>query len=154
MDHINLIRKIAWSYHGTTGIDWEELFSVASLAYSESLKTWDTTKGSISTHLWYNVHSRLLDHLKAMKANKKAMLAIEYIDEYDMNLPEISTNFFESLTKDAEELARVVVRCANRFAAMTSDEAESRLYSVMRNRGWSTIKTRRAINDLKEVCNT
>ena len=37
MEDINLIRKIAWSFHHTTGHDWDDLFQEGALAYLECL---------------------------------------------------------------------------------------------------------------------
>jgi hypothetical protein len=153
MEYVNLLRKIAWSYHDTTGLDWEELFSVASLAYCETLKTWDKKKGSVSTHLWYNVHCRLLDYLKSKRADKNKLLEIEYIDEYDINYVAPSNSFFENLTKEAEEIADLVLKCSGRFVVLTSEEAESRIYNIMSRKGWTDLKIKRALNDLKAACN-
>ena len=51
MKHLNLIRKIAWSFHKTTGLDWDELFQEATLSYLKALKTYDKKRGAITTYV-------------------------------------------------------------------------------------------------------
>ena len=48
MEHINLIRKIAWSFSTSTGLEFEDLFQEAALAYCEALKTFKQ-----EAHEWY-----------------------------------------------------------------------------------------------------
>jgi DNA-directed RNA polymerase specialized sigma subunit len=67
-EHLNLIRKIAWSFYSSTGIEWQELFSEASLQYCEALKSYDPEKGRITTHLWNCIKSGLINFVK--KENK------------------------------------------------------------------------------------
>lgn len=58
-DHLNLLRKIAWSYNSTTGIEYDELFSEACLAYCQNIKKYDHTKGAVSTFLYRSVSNSL-----------------------------------------------------------------------------------------------
>jgi hypothetical protein len=63
-NHLNLIRKIAWSFYNSTGIEWQELFSEASLAYCEALQSYNPERGKITTHLWNCMKSQLLNFIK------------------------------------------------------------------------------------------
>jgi len=62
MEHLNLLRKIAWTFHKSTGLDWDELFQEASLSYLKALKTYDPEKGKITTYIWCHVMSDLKDY--------------------------------------------------------------------------------------------
>ena len=42
----NLIRKISWSFHYTTGVDYDELYAEASLAYCEAMNDWSPERGT------------------------------------------------------------------------------------------------------------
>ena len=51
-DYLNLIRKEAWKrVKQNPLVDFEELISQGSLAFTVALQTWDPTKGKFSTHL-------------------------------------------------------------------------------------------------------
>jgi DNA-directed RNA polymerase specialized sigma subunit len=66
--HINLVRKIAWSFYHSTGIEWNELFSEAALAYCEAINTYETSKNTkISSYLWYCMKNRLINFCKKEK---------------------------------------------------------------------------------------
>ena len=36
--YINLLRKIAWSFHKTTGLEWDNLFSETIQAYYKAME--------------------------------------------------------------------------------------------------------------------
>jgi hypothetical protein len=64
MEDINLIRKVAWSFHETTGLEWNELFQEAALAYLEAKGNYDPKRGKLSTYVWNCIVSRLRTYLK------------------------------------------------------------------------------------------
>lgn len=65
--HINLVRKIAWSFHKTTGIEWDELFSQASLAYLEGMKFYKPEKGAQTTWAYQWITGELINFCKREK---------------------------------------------------------------------------------------
>ena len=51
-DYLNLIRKEAWKrIKYNPQLDFEELVSHGSLAFTKAIETWDPAKGKFSTHL-------------------------------------------------------------------------------------------------------
>jgi RNA polymerase sigma factor (sigma-70 family) len=65
MNDMNLIRKIAWSFHKSTGYDWDDLFQEAAIAYIHAMKTYDPSKGySISTYVWGVITNSLKSFLQ------------------------------------------------------------------------------------------
>jgi hypothetical protein len=62
-NHLNLIRKIAWSFHNSTRIDWQELFSEAALAYCEALEYYPREKKKTASVLWSFMKSRLIEYI-------------------------------------------------------------------------------------------
>ena len=77
MKDINLIRKIAWSFHKSTGLDWDDLFQEAALAYLEALQSYDKRKGKLSTHAWHCIVSRLKNYWKKEREWQEPLLDIE-----------------------------------------------------------------------------
>lgn len=105
---LNLIRKVARSFHNTTGYDWEELFAEAAIGYAESLQTYDPKKGSKHTTWAYKcMQNRLIVFLKKEKQNKFISR-----DESWMDFPIYQTPFFEifdSLSDDSKIIAQMVL---------------------------------------------
>ena len=64
MENINLIKKIANSFAVTTGLSYEDLFQEASLAYLEASRTYNPSRGKLSTHIWHCIHNHLKTYLK------------------------------------------------------------------------------------------
>lgn len=77
MENINLIRKVAWSFHETTGLDWDDLFQEAALAYLEAMKTYDSRKGKVSTYAWNCIVSRLRNYLREEKKWQEPLCDLE-----------------------------------------------------------------------------
>jgi len=49
MKDLNLIRKVAWSFAKSTGQEFDELFSEATLSYMEALQSYNPEKAKLST---------------------------------------------------------------------------------------------------------
>ena len=97
MKDINLIRKIAWSFHKSTGLDWDDLFQEAALAYLEALQSYDKRKGKLSTHAWHCIVSRLKNYWKKEREWQEPLVDIEQA------LPQ-ETNFYSFWQKIPESL--------------------------------------------------
>ena len=95
MENINLVRKIAWDFHKSTGLDWNDLFQEAALAYLESMETYDKEKGAVSTHVWHCITSRLKNYLQQERDWVYPLVDIEdafkepiYYDSFWFKIPE------------------------------------------------------------------
>lgn len=107
-NHLNLLRKIAWSFYATTGIDWQELFSEAALAYCKALKSYNPNRGRITTHLWNCVKSELINFIKEEKRYRSPLQPLNgteppvtpsYLFEY-LPLPQTAQKEFELKLKE------------------------------------------------------
>ena len=104
MEHSKLLRKIALSFALSTGLEFDDLYQEANLAYLEALRTHDATKGKITTYLWHCVHNRLKNYIKQeeiIKCKKfdGELLPMDYV-ETDISINEIP--FWESLNNEAQ----------------------------------------------------
>ncbi|KKM94686.1 hypothetical protein LCGC14_1195820 [marine sediment metagenome] len=102
--YINLIRQITWSFNRTTGIDWNELFGEACLAYCEALLSYKPEGGSkMSTWLFICIKNKLLTFCTAEHRNK-IVIDIDFDWTEDIIYPDYE--FFEltfrSLPRSAE----------------------------------------------------
>jgi hypothetical protein len=165
MENIDLIRKIVWSFHHTTGHNWDDLFQEASLAYLESMKTFNPRRGKQvkhtekrirmnvkrTTHAWICITNHLKNYLK-LEAHQNGH--INYLEEFEkLPVPNVeNSNFLDSLTKEAQVVANVVLRTSRKFCVLTTEEAEERIERVMLNQGWPIEKIHHGIDDLKYAC--
>ena len=116
--YLNLIRYIAWSFHRTTGIDWEELFGEACLAYCEALQSYQPKKSEESTWIFNCVENKLINFCK-MEWKHKNPVGIEGWIETTIPIPDYE--FFEdrfselNLSEDVKWIIRMILRNPQRY---------------------------------------
>ena len=148
MENINLIRKVAWSFHHTTGLDWEDLFQEAALAYCEGFETYNKKKGSLATHMWHIMANHLKDYIHQVHSQDSCLEGIEVLENY----PHTEESFLESLTKDAWEMAHVVLITPKKYVVLDLEQARARIMRIFAHRGWPAERIARAFLDLQYAC--
>ncbi len=143
MKDLDLIRKIAWSFHTTTNIDIKDLIQEASYAYLKAMQNYDPNRGKASVFVWYAMRNHLNNYIKDFQCN--------YISFEDHKLDiAYSTNFlFESLSKEAQTIAELILSSPKPFITTTPEEAKKRVEKVLVKKGWDIKKIWIGINDLK-----
>lgn len=148
-ENINLLRKIAWSFHKSTGLEWDDLFSEACWLYCKALKSYTPERGKLSSYAWMLVSSELKDYVKKIYLNKEPLCFIEDLKgDYSISY----SYFFESLSRDAQQIAKLVLQTPRKFVVLSSDEACKRVKGVMRARGWSEKRIQVGLSDLIKAC--
>ncbi len=152
MENINLIRKIAWSFHKTTGYEWDDLFQEAALAYLNAMKTYNPKRGKITTYVWGCITSHLKSYLR--RQNKQSSV-LDSIEDVNIDTPVFQDNMFESFSPDAQQIAKVVLRTPKKFSPQPACLARGRIMRVMmKRRGWSAIRIWNGMKDLKLAINS
>lgn len=141
--NIQLIRKLAWSFHQTTGYDYDDLFQEAALAYCLCLKQWNPDRGKLSTFMWRSITGHLTNYL----AKQKKQPVIEGTLEKVNTSVEIDS-LFEMLSNGAMEVARVVLSSPRPFITRPENAAK-RIISLMSRRGWSKYRSKAVIKELQ-----
>lgn len=144
MENTKLIRKIAWNFATRTGVDFRELLAEANLAYLEALKTYDPSKSKVSTHIWNCVNGSLKNYI----ATEVKHLAVD-IDEVD--IPVSTPSYFEKLSKEAQEIAEIVLSAPEDFIAMAQPEAKEKIKNILQNQGWDLKKIFRNMKELSLI---
>lgn len=148
-----LLHKIAWSFHCTTGVDYEDLFSEASYLYCKALQEYDPARGSITSYFSYYVHCRLINYLKQQESYKckKHNEDFGFIDDLEIeNQPTHETSlFWESLSKEAQQIADIIFDAPKPFINLSCEEAEERVVAVLSRKGWPKQKIEAGLHDLK-----
>jgi DNA-directed RNA polymerase specialized sigma subunit len=147
--YINLLRKIAWSFHKTSGLEWDDLFSETIQSYYKAMEEYDPRKGKITTHITTHITLHMINYLKAVKEKN-----MESIDDTDL-LYQPANNpspFWEGLTKDANEIAKIVLASSQKFVCLDLNQVEERITNIMSCQGWSNKRIELALYDLKVAC--
>jgi DNA-directed RNA polymerase specialized sigma subunit len=155
MENLNLIRKIAWSFHHTTGVEWDDLFQEASLAYLEAEKTFDSTNGcAFTTYAWQCCSTHLKNYIKTTERQRCIIHdgSLCYIDDLKEDIPNLSQEFIDNLTEEAQELVKVILSAPKVFIEIPPKQAKRRLAQTMIRKGWTWQKVWIGINDLKLAC--
>jgi hypothetical protein len=108
MENINLIRKIAWSFHHTTGLDWDDLFQEAALAYLEGFKSYNPNKGALSTHMWIIMSSHLKNYLKKETEWHSMLCDLEEAFEQQS----YSDHFWNTIPEEIQEQTKIILQYA------------------------------------------
>jgi RNA polymerase sigma factor (sigma-70 family) len=148
-----LLHKIAWSFHCTTGVAYDDLFSEASYLYCKALKEYDPSRGSITNYYAYYIHHRLINYLKQQEAYKckKHNEDFGFIDDIEVESQPTheALPFWESLSKEAQQIADIIFNAPKPFMSLTPEEAEERVVTVLSRKGWPKQKIEAGLHNLK-----
>jgi DNA-directed RNA polymerase specialized sigma24 family protein len=151
-EDINLLRKLAWSFHKSTGIDWDELFSEACWLYLKARNTYDPKRGEFTKHAYMIVYSELINYLRDHKKDYEPLRYIDEIPGFNRGNPPSYQSFWESLSRDAQEMAEIILSAPKLFVHSPAKEAQARAVRTMIRRGWSNKRALIALRDLQLAC--
>jgi len=69
-----LLNKKAWEFSLAHAIDWEECKSAANEGYVVAVRTYDETRASFTTHLYWKVRGALTRLLERARHDKRVVL--------------------------------------------------------------------------------
>jgi DNA-directed RNA polymerase specialized sigma subunit len=143
MENINLIRKIAWSFHKTTGLEWDDLFQEAAMSYLRMRKNHDPKKAKLSTYMWRCISTDLTDYWTKQRRRSGPLCSLDMVEERSVS----PTMLFESLTEEAQEVANIILSTPSKYLGSPTD-ARLRLTRILRRRGWSLRRIQQGFQDL------
>jgi DNA-directed RNA polymerase specialized sigma subunit len=147
---INLIRSIAWTFYKTTKVNWDELFSEACLAYCESIRKYDPTKGSRSTTwVFIAIKNALINFCK----RETRMRSIPHIEEWHVLKEDPLHEFFAShnvTSEDARIIVNMVLQDHFRYALKPKKAIRLIKQDLQHNLGWPVNRVQAGILSLQE----
>ena len=149
MNEINLLRRIARNFSKTSHLDYEDLFSEACWIYCKALKTYDPSRGKITTYVWWMVTSELKTYINLQAKHLFPLQPLETAKQKEVPV----SSFFDSLTTEAFIIAKIILASPTPFITRTPEDAEERIQEIMSKRGWGIEKIVSGIANLKYVCN-
>lgn len=158
MENINLMRKLAWSFHYSTGLNFEDLLSEAYCAYYMAKKEYTPRKGKFSTWIWECIENHLINYCKQERFSPM----YNFINLEDANnmliAPESRTKddfleFLMSLPKDCQHVAHIATSKKFMENQMGNKQARGIIYKTLREEGWRWRRIWTAFNALKFAVN-
>lgn len=145
---INLIRKAAWSFHATTGLEFNELLGEATIAYYEAKATHNPKKSKLTTWAYRHIQN----HLKNFSKRQIMYVQDAYIPERSVHQP--PTPFFEIAELFSDSGLAIVNRVLDNphnYLSMSAKSARGTIVKELRQEGWSWSQIWNAMGDVKNV---
>ena len=161
MIHINLLRKISWSFHKSTGLEWDDLFQESYIAYRYALEHYNPDKGvPISTFLWMHISNQLKTYYQNERkfaypmenAYRRDKLAYVNLSAWIPMEHFSYENIFECLSEDAIKIADLVLISPSRFSRLKRNDVRNKIIHIMTKRGWEVERIQRSLKELSIVC--
>lgn len=163
MKNLNLIRSVAWRFHRATGLEYQELFSEAALAYCTAIKRFDPTKGyQESTYLYFCMRNALVNFCKKETRLQSSHQPIDDMD-FAHEAKESLSDIIAEWPKDCQMVAKLVLDNEEYIIGHTPNykrtsqdhtTPKQRITATLRNQGWKVARIQTTIKDVKELIAT
>ena len=162
MNNINLVRKVAWDFSKTTGIEFEELFGEASIAYTIAIQSYDKTKKTkLTTWATKVMKQHLTNFCKKQEADMKATCELD--ENIDMELSKTNENktlhkmifeeWKESLPTDLQTLCDIVFTKDNIIMKTPKATRGKIIKNLREEKGWTWARIWDSIRNMKVAIN-
>jgi DNA-directed RNA polymerase specialized sigma24 family protein len=170
-DYIGMMKRLAYSFHSTTGLPFDELLSSAFLAFAHCRQTYDPNKAAFSTYLYHAAKTRMIDfchsayHINLEDPNMKRQPSSPYLYEAAMALshqtnhqdPEYLCMFKDSLknmSEEAQQVCEMIFESPAEFLAQSKPKlSRGVVYRKLREKGWSWSKIWNSFREIKSTLN-
>lgn len=162
--HLGQIRKIAWGFHNTTGLDVEELISEGCLYFLKDLDKYDPEKAALSTYTHWTVTNGLKNYLRKCAQKKERPCDDEVMELVPFEGTDAETllenedtlaDMLRALSPKALEVVNLVLSSPEEFFGMTAKKARGYITQKLREElGWKWADIWGSIKEVKMVVNT
>ena len=157
LQYEKLLHKFAWSYKNTTGIEEDELFAEACVAYMTAIMSYDNTKDTkLSTWISYCVKNRLNSFVTTFHSDKSFTL---FDEEKWESFP--ATDGFDSifgysdllteLSPKARKVCDLVIKNQHELDGIPPKLARGKIQKELRKQGWVWSDIWTTFNELKNA---
>lgn len=158
-DYTKLIKKICWSWHKTTGIDFETLEAEANAAFAECQNSHDPQRGKFSTLLWHAIESRFKNLITPRQKYNGVEVNLEKMALAGNHNPErncIFKNAVENLSAEAKMIINTVLGAPADLIEMLPCPRISKhqLQKYLRLKGWKIPTILKAFSEIGKALKT
>lgn len=157
MQNLNLIRSVAWSFAKKTGVEFDELFSEAALAYCEAVNSWDKEKSKLTTYAYKCMRNRLINFCKYETRHTKVISYYEELPEVVLEEELYSLFNLNELewSEECRGIAEIILEDPGKFLGETqhfrrSGGKKTRLKKELRRQGWLFKEIQMAFDEMKQ----
>lgn len=165
-DYLDAMRKIAWSFHRTTGLPFEDLLSATYECFVRATKSYNPEKSQFTTYLHIACRNNLINYCHSayqMTEHNRAPntpflweashLLSEQVDYRDPEKICIMRETLRTLPEEAKMIAKMVLESPSDFLACGDRPklARGAVKDKLREMGWSWSKIWQGFKDLKYV---
>lgn len=155
MKNINLIRSMAWSFNHTTGIEYEDLFSEASLAYYEGIGSYDENVSNLplSAYLTIIMRNRLITYAAQEQKHRSKTISLDEIkcaSSYELRVQEDYKNLF---TEKQSQIISMILNESENYMDLAPKFARGLLVKKLREQGLAYNKIWTEIRKMKFIVN-
>lgn len=149
--HTNMVWKYVHSFHSTTGIDREELFGEATVAYYEALLTYDFTKGSVITWVYRHIHNHLVNFCKKQHRHSLHHIPMTDDDVYSGNTEQChGENILNRFSGQCLELI-CILYCEDIDVNKPPKLVRGALVRKLKEKGWKHIDIWNTMSEVKAI---
>ena len=148
LNHLQMIKKIAYSFQVSTGIEFEDLYQQACLEWLNNVSSWNPSKSKISTYMWNVIVNNLTTYVQKTNKYRKPL------DEYDpakMDEAVFKSYYFEKLSIEALAIVDLVTFNPSDFLFVSKPQAINKIEDKMMKSGWNTQQIRYGIQQLEKT---
>ena len=149
LKNINLIRKIAWSFTNSTGIDFEDLFSEAVVSYYEALNNYDESKGKLSVWCWMHMKNSLINFIR--KEGNETIIDMEDYHSSCAQQPDIFFEIIDELDEKAKYVTNKILDNPYKYLTNPPKIARGIIRDELRNEGWKWVDIWNTFRNIKGV---
>ena len=149
---INLAYKKAWSFHYTTGVEWEELFGEALVALAAAMPTHDPSKSKLTTWATRHIDLALIAFCQKQRCQhtRHTSASVESAST-SANLFH-NTSFKErmaQLSHEAKDVASLVLSSPTEFISLPPKLARGKIQRYLHSIGWPHSQIWEVFHELK-----
>ncbi len=140
---LTIAKKIAWKFHRSTGVELEELFGEACLAYVKALSCYNPKRAALDTWVYACMKHQLIDFCRMQKLSPPVKLPD------NLAAPTIRDNLhIDQLGRDAQTIYQMLVDSPKDFYNLSPRVAKNEIRHRLRNLDWPW---QRIINAFREI---
>jgi len=155
-DHLGIAKKLAWSFHQSTKLPYEDLLSVGYEGLVQSRTLYTSKKGSPSTFFYHVVRSRLIDYCRHENyfhqidfESAKPFLG-KHANQHEEYCWKES---LQQLSKEAFEVCQIIFESPADFLSSSKKASRGKVYRTLRKKGWSWPSIWRSFTEIKAFLN-
>lgn len=152
----NFLRKLAWSYNKTSGVDFEELFSEATVGYTIALNTYKADKNvPLINWIALCVKSKLNNYLY----HQKKVPCTFFDEEMEETIPSPESvdareeweEKMDRMSPSAKIVYDMIIEAQEEYGSMSGRVVRGKLRHILREKGWTHERIWNTINELKAL---